>query len=158
MTNLFHASPLWTEVTLSYCLTTAPHPPLLFFRAPAYLLQNLFPWFREQLYAWLLSSWSTRGPNLMHLHHAYADEKDRADRYLNTGCSVEHGKLYRMWMVQTNLFTVAGNLSALGGFPLGSPRPDLRLSARTNAGLGSGGAPRELSCHRLLLRPAFTWT
>lgn len=37
-------------------------------------------------------------------------------------------------MVQTNLFTVAGNLSALGGFPLGSPRPDLRLSARTKRG------------------------
>lgn len=92
------------------------------------------------------------------LHHVCADEKDRVDLYLNTGCSVEHGKLYQTWMGQTNLFTAPRNLSTLGGFPLGSPRPDLRLSARTNAGLGWGGAPRELGCHQLLLRPAFTWT
>lgn len=92
------------------------------------------------------------------LHHVCADEKDRADLYLNTDCSVEHGKLYQMWMGQTNLFTAPRNLSTLGGFPLGSPRPDLRLSARTNAGLGRGGAPRELSCHQLLPRLAFTWT
>lgn len=91
------------------------------------------------------------------LHRVCADENDRADHYLNTGCSVEHGKLYQIWMGQTNLFTAPGNLSTLGGFPLGSPRPDLRLSAHTNAGLGWGGAPRELSCHRLLPRPVFTW-
>lgn len=50
----------------------------------------------------------------------------------------------------TNLFTAPRNLSTLRGFPLHSPRSDLRLSTQPNVGLSRGGAPLELSCHQLL--------
>ena len=42
-------------------------------------------------------------------------------------------------MARTNLFTAPRNLSALGGFPLISPRSDLCLSAQTNGGPQRGG-------------------
>lgn len=58
----------------------------------------------------------------------------------NPRCSAEHGKLRHVWMAWTNLFTAPGNLSALGGFPLVSPRSDLCLSAQANTGPRRGGA------------------
>lgn len=41
--HTFTSVPLVDDKLLSYCLTTAPHPPLLFFHAPAYLLQTYSP-------------------------------------------------------------------------------------------------------------------
>lgn len=166
LTHFYLSSSCWSQTSFMYPLLNWGHPflpprfipsPLFYFFVHLLTCSKRIPLIHGTILC-LAVQFLVGSRSQPYASPPCADEEHREDRYLNTGCSVEHGKLYQIWIVQTNLFTVPRNLSALRGFPLGSPRPDLRLSARTNAGLGWGGAPRELSCHRLLPWPAFTWT
>lgn len=130
--------------------------PTSLFSTPVFCLSQsnwmdpLNPWYvtREKFNTEVRSFWWHLGPKLntnqtcVHLFSVMRKIEGLIIQTLwqKLCCSAEHGKLHQIWKAWTNLFTAARNPSALGGFPLVSPRSDLRLSAHTNDGPQQGGA------------------